>query len=49
MKRKHFVITTIKLFGFIELRNVTKFSWLDDAVRFAVKTNGILLTPIYNP
>lgn len=49
MKRNHFVITTVKLLGFIELMNITKFDWLEDAVKFAVKTNGTLFPPIYNP
>lgn len=49
MKRTYFVITTVKLFGFIELKNITKFQWISDAVKFASRHNGILLTPIHNP
>lgn len=42
------VETIIHLGGF-RLRNITKFDWISDAVKFAARFNGEVLTPIVNP
>jgi hypothetical protein len=44
----YLVETTVKLGGF-ELKNITKFWWINDAIRFAALWNGTPLFQILNP
>src|SRR5688572_1487575 len=44
----YLVETTVKLGGF-ELKNITKFWWIQDAIRFAALWNGTPLFQILNP
>jgi hypothetical protein len=46
--KPYFVETRVNLSGF-KLRNITKFNSFTEAVQFAIKYNGVLETPIYNP